>query len=393
MTISSVAVVMTDAGPVAPTYFEIVEYLKSENRKIYGEDIYLENDSQDGQWIGVIAKAIADCNSSAIKAYSTMSPKTATKEALARNVALNGIKPSPATYSTVDVVITGVAGTSITNANVSDTSNNIWVLPVSITIPPEGAIVVTATAEKAGAVIAMPNTVSIIGKPTRGWHGVSNPNSSSVGQDAESDTKLRQRQSLSTANASMSQLEGLRGAILALNGVTRCVTFENKSSLTDENNLPAKSACVVVHGGDSHQIAKLMHIKKSMGCDWHGNTDVTVLNVYNEPEVVSIYRADVTNISFKISITTKESYSADTGDIIKNLLAEYTNALNIGDKITQNKITGVTNLYGAEQSQTYEVVSIKTIANGIEHAGDYTLPFGNVAFCDATTITIEVTGG
>ena len=29
MTISSVAVVMTDAGPVAPTYFEIVEYLKS----------------------------------------------------------------------------------------------------------------------------------------------------------------------------------------------------------------------------------------------------------------------------------------------------------------------------------------------------------------------------
>ena len=393
MTISSVAVVMTDAGPVAPTYFEIVEYLKSENRKIYGEDIYLENDSQDGQWIGVIAKAIADCNSSAIKAYSTMSPKTATKEALARNVALNGIKPSPATYSTVDVVITGVAGTSITNANVSDTSNNIWILPVSITIPPSGSIVVTATAEKAGAVIAMPNTVSKIGKPTRGWHGVNNPNSSSVGQDAESDTKLRQRQALSTAIASMSQLEGLRGAILALNGVTRCVTFDNKTSATDENNIPAKSACVVVHGGDSQQIAKIMHVKKSMGCGYYGNTDVTVLNVYNEPEVISIYRADVTNISYKLSISTKDSYSADTGDVIKNLLAEYTNALNIGDKITQNKITGVANLYGAEQSQTYEIVSIKTIANGVEYVGDYTLPFGNVAFCDSAQITIEVTGG
>ena len=138
MTISSVAVVMTDAGPIAPTYFEIVEFLKAENRKIYGEGIYLENDSQDGQWIGVIAKAISDCNSGAIKAYSTMSPKTATKEALARNVALNGIKPSLATYSTVDVLISGVAGTSITNANVSDTSNNIWILPVSMTIPPSG---------------------------------------------------------------------------------------------------------------------------------------------------------------------------------------------------------------------------------------------------------------
>lgn len=393
MTISSVAVVMTEAGPVAPTYYEIVEFLKAENRKIYGEDAYLENDSQDGQWIGVIAKAISDCNSAAVKSYSTMSPKTATKEALARNVALNGIKPSLATYSTVDVLITGLAGTSITNATASDTSNNVWVLPVNITIPPSGSIVVTATAEKAGAVIAMPNTVTKIGKPTRGWHSVNNPNSSSVGQDAESDTKLRQRQSLSTANASMSQLEGLRGAILALNGVTRCVTFDNKTSVIDANNIPPKSACVVVHGGDSQQIAKLMHIKKSMGCGYYGNTDVTVLNVYNEPEVISIYRADVTNISYKLSIATKESYSADTEDTIKNLLTEYTNALNIGDKITQNKITGVANLYGAEQSQTYEVVSIKTIANGVEHVGDYTLAFGNVAFCDSNEIVIEVTSG
>lgn len=393
MTISSVSIEMTDAGPVAPTYYEIVEYLKSENRKIYGEDIYLENDSQDGQWIGVIAKAISDCNSAAIKAFSTMSPKTAVKEALARNVALNGIKPLLATYSSVDVLIAGLAGTSITNATVLDTSNNVWVLPASITIPPSGSIVVTATAEKAGAVIAMPNTVIKIGKPTRGWHSVNNPNSSSVGQDAESDTKLRQRQSLSTANASMSQIEGLRGSILALNGVTRCVTFENKTNVTDSNNIPAKSACVVVHGGDSQQIANLMHIKKSMGCSYYGNTDVTVLNAYNDPEVISIYRADVTNISYKLSITTKDSYSADTGDIIKNLLAEYTNALNIGDRITQNKITGVANLYGAEQSQTYEVASITIVANGVDYVGDYTLLFGNVAFCDSSTITIEVTGG
>lgn len=392
MTISSVAVFMTDAGPVAPTYYEIVEFLKAENRKIYGEDVYLENDSQDGQWIGVIAKAISDCNSAAIKSYSTMSPKTATKEALARNVALNGIKPSLATYSTVDVLITGLVGTSITNATASDTSNNVWVLPVNITIPPSGSIVVTARAEKAGAVIAMPNTVTKIGKPTRGWHRVNNPNSSSVGQDAESDTKLRQRQSLSTANASMSQLEGLRGAILALNGVTRCVTFDNKTNVIDANNIPPKSACVVVHGGDLQQIAKLMHIKKSMGCGYYGNTNVTVLNVYNEPEVISIYRADVMNIGYKILISARDAYAADTGEAIRELLAKYTNALNIGDKITQNKITGVANLYGAEQSRTYEVVNIKIISNGIEQTGDYILPFGNVAFCESSAIEIEVAG-
>lgn len=393
MTISSVAVVMTDAGPVAPTYYEIVEFLKTENRRIYGADIYLENDSQDGQWIGVIAKAISDCNTAAIKANATLSPKTATKEALARNVALNGIKPMLATFSSVDVQISGVVGTNIQSATAIDTSNNIWILPASITIPPGGVITVTAVAEKAGAVIAMPNTVTKIGKPTRGWQGVNNSNSSSIGQDAESDTRLRQRQALSTALGSLSLEEGLRGAILSLDGVTRCRTFNNKTKAVDANGLPPNSLCVIAYGGNSQAIARLIHAKKSMGCNLYGNTKVTVLNAYNEPEVIDFYRANVVNVSYSIDLITNESYSADTADTIKQLLADYTNDLGIGDKITQNKITGVANLYGGQQSQTYEVSRISIKANNIVITGDYTLPFGSVAFCDPDLIEVQVTNG
>lgn len=393
MTISSVAVVMTDAGPVAPTYYEIVEFLKTENRRIYGADIYLENDSQDGQWIGVIAKAISDCNTAAIKANATLSPKTATKEVLARNVALNGIKPMLATFSSVDVQISGVVGTNIQSATAIDTSNNIWILPASITIPPGGVITVTAVAEKAGAVIAMPNTVTKIGKPTRGWQGVNNSNSSSIGQDAESDTRLRQRQALSTALGSLSLEEGLRGAILSLDGVTRCRTFNNKTKAVDANGLPPNSLCVIAYGGNSQAIARLIHAKKSMGCNLYGNTKVTVLNAYNEPEVIDFYRANVVNVSYSIDLITNESYSADTADTIKQLLADYTNDLGIGDKITQNKITGVANLYGGQQSQTYEVSRISIKANNIVITGDYTLPFGSVAFCDPDLIEVQVTNG
>ena len=69
------------------------------------------------------------------------------------------------------------------------------------------------------------------------------------------------------------------------------------------------------------------------------------------------------------------------------------NALDIGDKITQNKLYGAANLYGAEQSQTYEVSSIIIVANGVNYPGDYILPFGCVAFCDPSLIEIEVTSG
>ena len=105
------------------------------------------------------------------------------------------------------------------------------------------------------------------------------------------------------------------------------------------------------------------------------------------------YRPDIKNISFHIQITTNESYSADTADAISLNLSNYVNALDIGDNVLQNKLYGPANLYGDEKSKTYEVESITTKVDGVDVVGDYTLPFGCVAFCDASTIAIEVTNG
>jgi len=67
--------------------------------------------------------------------------------------------------------------------------------------------------------------------------------------------------------------------------------------------------------------------------------------------------------------------------------------LDIGDKITQNKLYGCANLNGSELSQTYEVDSILIEADGQFYSTDYILKFGSVAFCDPSTISIEVTSG
>lgn len=393
MTVTSVAPVITDAGIMAPTYYEIVEYLKEKYKSIYGEDAYLESDSQDGQLIGVLALAISDCNAVCINVYNSFSPKTARKDALARNVAINGIKPLLATYSTVDLLITGKAGTLIGSGVAGDSNGNKWILPKNITIPQSGSLTATARAEDAGAVFAPASSIQSILTPTRGWIGVENSTSSSIGQDAESDMKLRQRQALSVSIQSQSMSDGLRGAILALPDVTRCKTINNRSMGNDGNGIPAKSLCVIVYGGDSQAIAKLIQVKQSMGCDLYGNTSVTVLNAYNEPEQINFYRADVTNISFKLGITTYDTYSADTKTLISQTLADYVNQLDIGDKITQNKLYGCANLNGSELSQTYEVDSILIEADGQFYSTDYILRFGSVAFCDPSTISIEVTSG
>ncbi|WP_151690815.1 baseplate J/gp47 family protein [Acinetobacter junii] len=393
MALTTIAPVINESGISAPTYDQILAYLKQQYRNIYGNDVYLENDSLDGQFLGVLSLALNDVNAVCVKTYNSFSPKTADTDALTRNVKINGITRALATYSTVDVTISGVSGTLIRAGIVGDTNNNKWILPANITIPQSGSIVVSAIAENAGTVLASANTIKTILNPTRGWQSVNNQNSSSIGQDAETNAKLRQRQALSVAIPSQSMPEGLRGAILDLPNVTRCKYFENKQTVADGNGLPPKSLCVIAYGGDSQAIGNLIHKYKSMGCDLYGNTSVTVVNVYGDAETIKLYRPDVVNINFKLQITTNESYSADTADSIRKLLAEYVNALDIGDKITQNKLIGAANLYGAEQSQTYEVSSIIIVANNVEYMNDYILPFGCVAFCDQSLIQIEVTSG
>lgn len=393
MTLTTVAPVLTDAGVMAPTYYEVVEFLKEKYREIYGQDAYLENDSQDGQWIGIIARAISDCGSVCVDVYSTFSPKTAKGEALSRNVAINGIERATATHSIVDLIITGVPGTMINNGSALGESNKKWIFPEVVVIPPSGVIVITAKSAEVGAVLATPNSVNKIGRPTRGWTSVNNPTGSMLGMPVELDSKLRQRQALSVAIPSQSKTDSIKGAIFSLGGVSRCKTYENDTNKEDKYGIPPHHLCVVVSGGDATEIAQVMRAKKSMGCGYYGNTVITVVNTFKEPEQVALYRPEVVDIGFKVDLVSSAEYTNEIGDEIAQAMADYVNQLDIGDRITLNKIYVPAGLFGNLDSMTYEINSIKIISNGLEIEGDFTLAFNEVAYCDTDNIDISITGG
>lgn len=393
MTLTTVAPVLTKSGVIAPTYYEIVEYFKEEYRKIYGDDVYLEADSQDGQWIGIVSRAIAECGAACVDVYSTFSPKTAYGEALSRNVAINGIARALATYSYVDLLITGVAGTEIKNGSAIDTNSNKWIFPELVLIPESGQILITARSEKIGSVLAQIGNVNKVGKPTRGWQSVINQTTSQLGVSVESDLKLRQRQALSVAIPSQSKIDGIKGALFGLSGVSRCKTYENNEGEVDELGLPPHSVCIVVAGGDANEIAQIMRAKKSMGCKYFGNTQVTVQNTFNEPEQISLHRPNVINIGFQINMQASTEYTNEIGTDVKQAIADYVNQLDIGDRITLNKVYIPAGLYGNLDSMTYEILSIMIIANDQGVEGDYKLQFNEVAYCDTDNILINISGG
>src|ERR1022692_3558122 len=145
MPLTSIAPVISSTGISVPTYAQVLAYFTSQFQAIYGSDVYLGNDSQDGQWLGVLSKAVNDANNVSVSVYNALNPSAAPGNSLSSNVKLNNLLRETSNYSTVDILIGGTVGTEIANGSLQDANSYSWELPASITIPASGIITVTAT--------------------------------------------------------------------------------------------------------------------------------------------------------------------------------------------------------------------------------------------------------
>ncbi|EDZ5933263.1 baseplate J/gp47 family protein [Salmonella enterica subsp. enterica serovar Altona] len=335
---------VTAEGISAPDYQTILDTLTSYFQQIYGSDAYLEPDSKDGQMVALVALAIHDANNTAIAVYNCFSPATGYGAALTSNVKINGIARKGATNSTVDLLLTGTAGTTITNGTVKDTNNVIWRLPDSVVIGVDGTVTVTAICSNSGAVAALAGTITTINTPTRGWTSVTNPAAATVGAPAETDAELRIRQGQSVAIPSITPFEGVDGAIANIAGVTRHKLYENDTGKTDGNGLPPHSISAIVDGGDVTEIARTIRGNKGQGVRTWGKTSVTVPDKYGNPHIISFSRPTDVPVYGKITLKVFAGYTSQIGVQIQQAVADYINRLMIGDQVLLSRIYSPANL-------------------------------------------------
>ncbi|EAS1843739.1 baseplate J/gp47 family protein [Salmonella enterica] len=335
---------VTAEGISAPDYQTILDTLTSYFQQIYGSDAYLEPDSKDGQMVALVALAVHDANNTAIAVYNCFSPATGYGAALTSNVKINGIARKGATNSTVDLLLTGTAGTAITNGTVKDTNNVIWRLPDSVVIGVDGTVTATAICSKSGAVAAPAGTITTINTPTRGWTSVTNPAAATVGAPAETDAELRIRQGQSVAIPSITPFEGVDGAIANIAGVTRHKLYENDTGKTDGNGLPPHSISAIVDGGDVTEIARTIRGNKGQGVRTWGKTSVTVPDKYGNPHIISFSRPTDVPVYGKITLSVFAGYTSQIGVQIQQAVADYINRLMIGDQVLLSRIYSPANL-------------------------------------------------
>jgi uncharacterized phage protein gp47/JayE len=131
-------------GLTLPMLNDIHGWLRGVFQSIYGTDIYIEDDSQDGQLIGVLAKSKHDYVSVINAVYQSFSPTTAQGIGLSRVVKINGIRRNASSRSQADLRIVGVPGTLIENGVAEDVIGQQWALPTPVTIPLTAEMIVRA---------------------------------------------------------------------------------------------------------------------------------------------------------------------------------------------------------------------------------------------------------
>lgn len=388
------------AGLHIPTYLDIRDKLIEECKNIFGQDLYLGEDAQDYQWIAINAEKIYDAYLLAQLVYNNRGPGTAIGGGLDGIAKVNGIKRKKEEYSTCHADIIGNSGTIITGGIVVDQGNIQWNLPSSVIIPSEGKINVTLTCSIPGPIQAKPGDIIQIYNPTYGWTEVINTDTVELGSYFETDSELRARQQTSVALPSLTELDGIKGAIAQIRRVARCQVYENDTDQVDDKGLPPHSITAVVEGGDTQTIANTIDLKKTPGCYTNGTTEVQITDsdgnlvwdAFNKPVIRRFYRPTYVDIDVTINVKSLLAYTDKNTENIKANVATYLSGLKIGTNLSISSIWGAAlSTMSDLKSPAFSIVSVTAGRHGeTQTANDISILFYEVTRGSIENITVNV---
>ncbi|MDD2775516.1 MAG: baseplate J/gp47 family protein [Gallionella sp.] len=378
------------SGPVVPAFQDVLTGLQTFFQTIYGQDIYLGNDSQDGQLVGLLANAYNDLNATIVSTYQSFSPATAQGVGLSSVVKINNLTREAASNSSCPVVITGTAGTTITNGSVLDTSNNTWLLPSVVNLGSNTTVTVTATSVTPGPIAAPIGSLNRIGTPTQGWLSVTNVVAGAAGVAAEQDGALRNRQASSTALTAQTIAQAISGAVANLPGVQSVAFYENDTNVTNSIGIPANNIALVVVGGTASQICQAILDYKAPGIPTYGNTSAVVPDGQGVLHSVSYSVPTQEQVDVVVTLVPASNYtSADTANI-QAAVSAYIQGLGTGSVVDWSRTLAIATQLGTASGANYSITALTLALNGgAAGTADLTLAFNQQPICPTTNVTVN----
>ena len=367
-------------------------------------ELNTEPETPAGQIIDSQTASITQKDSEMLYLANMFNPLKATgifQDALAE---IYFLQRKPAIPSSAVIKCTGLPGTVIpVSAQVMSTADDtVWQNTEAVTIGADGTCECVFECQSSGLISAAAGTLSRINTMVAGWDTAVNETAAVVGQNAETQGAFEARRYASVGLNSRGTIAAVYARVANCSNVVSCIVRENKTNVpieTDGYFIKAHSVFVSVVGGSDKDVAEAIYNSCSAGCDYNGNTTVSVTDSATKAvENVTFYRPAEFDVYVKVTLQGKDSLPDEYEKTVKsavydNFYGESTATIG-GDPILRvapgDTVLASRFIPSVLDSGISQVVKIQVSTDGQSWSETAYMPITGNPTLTADRITVEV---
>ena len=336
MTTNVPAITWVNGSPVLPAELDILSGVQEDINTAFGGGVNPSLQTPQGQLAQSETALIGQKNNEIAYIANQVNPAFASgiwQDAIGYIYFITRI---PGAGTVVQATCTGAVGTVIpAGAIAQDTSGYLYSSVSSATIPPSGSVTIEFQNQTQGPIACNIGALSNIYTAIAGWDTITNTTAGALGNYVESRAAFEARRSASVAGNAVNSLQSIYGAVASLANVIGVLVVDNPSNGTVNYGptsypLAPHSVCVSVAGGTSSDIAQAIWGKKPPGCNYNGNTSVTVYdNNYSTPVPYTVTYLTPTSVPvyFNVNIKNSSLLPANITTLTQNAVIQTFNGL------------------------------------------------------------------
>lgn len=312
--ISSVPTIQfTPAGVIIPTESAVLAGVQSDMNAAFGSGLNPALETPQGQLASSQTAVIGDKNNEVALIVNQVDPQYSDgrfQDGIGR---IYFLTRKPATSTSVTCTLGGVAGTVIPAGTFAqDTSGNTYAATGSSVIGVGGTVSAEFQNLSTGPIPCAAGTLIKVYQAISGWDTITNAADGTIGHNVENRSDFELRRKNSVAINAHGTPSNIYAKVFDVEDVLDVYVIDNVTNATVNTGATAypvveHSIYVAVVGGLDADIAKAIWNAKDNGCDYNGNTSVTVTDPsgYSYPQpsyTVKFQRPAALPIKFAVTI-------------------------------------------------------------------------------------------
>ena len=336
-------IVWVSGAPVLPAELDILAGVQADIDDAFGGGVNPSLSTPQGQIAQTETAIIGDKNSQIAYIANQVNPAFASgiwQDAIGQIYFISRI---PGSGTVVSATCTGASGTVIPAGSVAQDNNGyLYSSLTDATIPTTGSVAVSFQNQTQGAIACPIGALNTIYTAIAGWDTITNAQAGTLGNVVESRAAFEARRAASVAGNSVNSVQSIFAAVTQVPNVTGAFVVDNptNASITygaTNYTLVANSLVVSAVGGADADVANAIWSKKPPGCNYNGNTTVTVYdNNYNSPVPYSVkfLRPTAVPIYFVVQIKNSVLLPTNIVQLVQNAVLQSFNGQDGGTAVT-----------------------------------------------------------